>query len=142
MAPMIGVDLKALHDLGEQTGPDRDRLRLERRTLEHQAPAEIDHRQSESREGQAANPPIRGEGVDINVVRILAMEMVAKLERAEAERRLEQHLQRTQFGPEPAGFAEVIVLVKRSADLENFANRRNGQSDGEQDEEAQQPDDR
>src|SRR5579883_2652477 len=132
MAPMVGVDLKALQNLQEEAGPDGDRLGLVGRATKHQAPAEIDCDRGQREEGEAADPAIGGEAVDIDVVRIDALEMIAELQRAEAEGPIEQHRDRSQLIAESAGLADIVILAERETDHEDVAHRGNGERDRQQ----------
>ena len=86
--------------------------------------------------GRATEPAIGGVALQINVVFVLG-EIVAELQRAEAERILHHQLKSVVVARKPAETGAVIVLDEARALLEHFGNRVDGKRRQEQCENAE-----
>ena len=94
--------------------------------LKRQARAEIDCRRGEGGERQAADPPVGGEGVEIDIVRVFAVETIADCS-GPKPRAGRAAAAASAIGRRTARFPYVIVLAERRPDVVNEPERRESQ---------------
>ncbi len=121
MAPVLQVDLDSLQQHDNQGAVDGDRMMLPWRSHPDGPPARPECRDDQCQKGEAAEPAIGGKGVEIDIVRILAID-IAKLQRLQPLRRGEQAGNARDLQAEPPSLADIVVLVETRTHLEQLAD--------------------